>query len=66
MIEKIKEIFRTTNDNYKPYNMIICANELHKKICHCSCHTTPNMVHIRSCCFKKTCPDCKKELNVRA
>lgn len=62
MFDKLKSLFNT---GYKPYNMVICANKLHKKICNCSCHTTKNMSHMTACCHIEKCPDCKKELRIK-
>lgn len=65
MLKKIKELFQANENSYKPYNMIICANELHKKICNCECHTTKGMLHMVACCHEEKCPDCKKNLNIK-
>lgn len=64
MFEKIKKLLKNSNVGYKSYNMIICKNELHKRICKCSCHTNKGMQHITACCQYKVCPDCNKKLNV--
>lgn len=65
MFKKLKNILKKQDENYKPYNMIICNGELHKKICDCECHKNNNMLHCIPCCSKKTCPICNKELNVK-
>ena len=65
MFEKLKSILKKQDENYKPYNMIICNGELHKQICDCECHKNNNMLHCVPCCSKKTCPICNKDLNVK-
>lgn len=64
MFKKIKK-FINNNIVYKPYNMIICKNDLHKGMCDCECHTYNGMLHIIDCCHQEKCPDCKKELNIK-
>lgn len=61
MIEKIREIFKINNNSYRPYNMVICANKLHKRICHCSSQKDCE----KNCCHIETCPDCKKQLKIK-
>lgn len=63
MFNKLKSLFNT---GYKPYNMVICADPLHKKVCNCSCHTHPSIVHIKACCGVQKCPTCKVELNIKS
>lgn len=67
MFEKIKDFLSNSNSNngYKPFNMILCKNELHERICKCSCHTSPGMLHIVACCHIEKCPDCKKNINIK-
>lgn len=64
MIEMIKKIFKISQSEFKPYNMIICNNQLHKYICNCECHENKGMLHIIDCCHQEVCPDCKKTLNI--
>lgn len=64
MFEVLKKILNSKNEDYKPYNMIICKNELHKHLCDCACHKNTNMLHCAPCCSTKKCPDCQKTLNV--
>ena len=66
MFEKIKKLLKPNEDSYRPYNIIICKNDLHKNICDCDCHTTKGMLHIVDCCHEEKCKDCGKKLNVKA
>lgn len=66
MFNSIKKILaQKEEEEYKPYNMIICKHEFRKNLCKCKCHNNVDIVHFTPCCSSIKCPDCNQVINVK-